>query len=282
MKIKSFFHPQTFTLSYIAYDDKTKDAVLIDSVVDYDPKSSTLSFKSAQIMYDFIKENDLKIHYLMETHAHADHLSGIDYMKSLFPNAKTAISENIKVVQDVFGGLFENNKNNDGSDFDVLLTDNGVVEAGSLKIKTIATPGHTPACMSFLVNEEALFTGDLLFAPDYGTGRCDFPGGDSKAMYSSIQKIYKLEDNIQVYPGHDYMPGGRIVWDHTSLAEHKNRNVHIQESTTEDEFTNFRNGRDSGLAAPNLLLQSVQFNAWAAKFKNGETKFLKMPLRIKE
>jgi glyoxylase-like metal-dependent hydrolase (beta-lactamase superfamily II) len=178
--------------------------------------------------------------------------------------------------------FFKMIRKNDGSDFDVLLNDGGMVEAGTLCIKTIATPGHTPACMSFLVNGEALFTGDLMFAPDYGTGRCDFPGGDSATMFESIQKVFSLEDNIQVYPGHDYMPGGRIVWDHTSLKEHKDGNVHINAKTTKEEFTTFRNNRDAGLAAPNLLLQSVQFNAWAAKFRNNETPFLKMPLRIKE
>ncbi len=282
MKIKSFFHPQTFTLSYIVSDESTKKAVLIDSVADYDSKASIIGFKSAKIMDDYLKENELDLVYLLETHAHADHLTGANFFKEKYPNSKVLISEKIKDVQSVFSDVFSKDSNNDGREFDQLLTDGETISVGNLSIKAIATPGHTPACMTFVINEQAAFTGDLLFAPDYGTGRCDFPAGSSKDMFNSISnKLYKLDDNIDVYPGHDYMPGGRIVWEKAKLKEHKDGNVQITKNTTESEFVGFRDGRDSGLAAPNLLLQSVQFNAWAGELLEKDKEFIKIPLRKK-
>lgn len=282
MEIKSFFHPDTFTLSYLVSDKDSKKAVLIDSVADYDPKSSSISFKSCEIVDDYIKENNLQLEYLIETHAHADHLTGISYFKQKYPNAKTAISENITAVQGVFSDLFAIDNDKSGKDFDHLMRDGEEFFVGGLNIKAIATPGHTPACMTIVINDEAAFTGDLIFAPDYGTGRCDFPAGSSKDMFHSISnKLYKLNDELDIYPGHDYMPGGRIVWEKAKLKEHKDQNVQITTKTTEDEFVNFRNNRDSGLAAPRLLLQSVQFNAWAGVSLYEEQSFLKIPLRKK-
>lgn len=283
MQIKSFFHPTTFTLTYLVFDEKTKDAVLIDSVLDYDVKSSTLSFTSANLMIDEIKKLELNLHYLLETHAHADHLSASSYFQKFFPKAKMIISEKIADVQNVFKDVFQLNKKNDGSQFDKLIKDNEVISAGSINIKSLATPGHTPACMSFVINDEAVFTGDLLFAPDYGTGRCDFPAGSSEQMYDSIMnKIYSLDENIMVYPGHDYMPGGRIVRIGASLREHKGANIHIDQNTSKEQFVSFRDARDRSLAAPNLLLQSVQFNAWASEQLNEKAPFLKIPIRIKD
>lgn len=280
MQIKTFYHPATYTLSYVVFDPATKDAVVIDSVLDYDPKGSTLGVKSADIMMDYLKSENLNVHYLLETHAHADHLTGASYLKQKLPNAKTAIGAGITEVQKIFKGLFQVDNDTTGADFDKLINDGEEITAGSLTIKAISTPGHTPACMTFVINEQAAFTGDLLFSPDYGTGRCDFPGGSSKSMYASINKVYNLPDNVQVYPGHDYQPGGRIVWDHAPLKLHKEANVHMNQDTSEDQFTSFRDGRDSGLAAPVLLLQSVQFNAWGGKLFNEEAPLLNIPLRI--
>ena len=229
-----------------------------------------------------MKEHSLQLEYLIETHAHADHLTGISYFKEKYPNAKTAISENIVDVQNVFSDLFAMDNDKTGKDFDHLMKDTEEFQVGDLKIKAIATPGHTPACMTIVINEKAAFTGDLIFAPDYGTGRCDFPAGSSKDMFNSISnKLYKLSDELDIYPGHDYMPGGRIVWEKAKLKEHKDHNVQITAKTTEDEFVNFRDKRDSGLAAPRLLLQSVQFNAWAGVSLFEEKSFLKIPLRKK-
>jgi glyoxylase-like metal-dependent hydrolase (beta-lactamase superfamily II) len=285
MKVKSFFHPSTYTLSFIAYDEKTKDAAIIDSVVDYDPKSSTISYTSPRIMMDFVKNNNLNIHYILETHAHADHLTGASYIKNYFPNAKVGIGSGIKDVQTVFKGLFQlNDADTTGKDFDVLFEDGQEVTCGSLTFKVITTPGHTPACVTYLFNNEAAFTGDSLFAPDFGTGRCDFPSGSSKTMFHSIHdKIYKLPKETLIYPGHDYMPGGRIVWEATTLENHLNNNIHITPSTSETEYTTMRDARDATLDAPVLLLQSVQFNAWGGKMlKDKEPQFLKMPLRKKD
>lgn len=281
MQIKHYFHPDTFTLSYLVYDENSKDAVLIDSVIDYDPKASMIKFTSANLMVRDIEKMGLNLAYLLETHAHADHLSGIGFLKEVFPNAKTAISEKIKDVQGVFGDVFQLDKANDGSEFDILLEDNQVLTVGDLSITAIATPGHTPACMTFVINDEAAFTGDLLFNPDYGTGRCDFPAGSSEQMFESIKRLYQLNDNIEVYPGHDYMPGGRIVQTNASLREHKDSNVQITANTKKEDFVAFRDKRDAGLAAPTLLLQSVQFNAWGADEINAESPKLTIPLRIK-
>lgn len=283
MKIDSFFHPQTFTLTYLVYDEGTRDAVLIDSVVDYDAKASTIAFKSTDLVMERIKELELNLHFLLETHAHADHLTGTSYIKKTFPKAKVGIGEGITAVQGLFKDFFQNGKESEGKSFDILFKDGETHSAGSLSFKVLSTPGHTPACVSYLFNEEALFTGDLLFAPDFGTGRCDFPGGSSKDMYNSLRKVYELDDKIMVYPGHDYMPGGRMVWDRARLGLHKRENIQMKDDTSESEFCGRRDNRDAGLAAPNLLLQSVQFNAWGGALPGeGGDDFLKIPLRIKK
>lgn len=281
--IKSFFHPATFTLTYLIYDEKTLDAVLIDPVADYDPKASTLSFKSAEIITDFINKNDLNIHYLLETHAHADHLSASQFLKKKFPKAIVAIGSGITNVQTLFKDFFQIDKESEGKSFDKLLKDEEKIQAGSLCFKVLSTPGHTPACVSYLFEDTALFVGDLIFAPDYGTGRCDFPGGSSRDMYQSLVKVYELSDDILVYPGHDYMPGGRMVWDNAPLAVQKSSNVQFRVGDGEEQFCSKRDARDATLSAPALLLQSVQFNVWGAKLPGeGGEPFFKIPLRLKE
>jgi glyoxylase-like metal-dependent hydrolase (beta-lactamase superfamily II) len=283
MKVETFFDKATFTLTYIVYDSKTKDSILIDPVLDYNPGSSKVSTESVEGVSKFIKENHLNLHLIMETHAHADHLSGAPELKKRFPNAKTAIGEKITLVQSTFSKAFNfKGFKSDGSQFDLLLKDGETVEAGSIKIKVIATPGHTPACTSFLI-DDMVFTGDSLFMPDFGTGRCDFPAGDAGVMYDSIMnRLYKLPDSTKVYTGHDYQPGGRELKYQSTIAEEKEKNIHLKKSTSREAYVEFRTSRDKTLQAPNLLLQSIQVNINAGhlppKEDNGVS-YLKIPIK---
>ncbi len=282
--VHTFFDKDTWTLTYVVFDPTTKDAVLIDPVWDYDPASSKLSQKSFNQTVNFIKENNLKLHYVLETHAHADHISGATLFKQNFPTVKVAIGARITEVQNVFKGVFnfDDSYKTDGSQFDVLLKDNSITKAGSLEIKTIFTPGHTPACSSFLIGD-ALFAGDAIFMPDYGTGRCDFPAGSAEALYESVKnKIYSLPDSTRVFVGHDYQPDGRPVAFESTVGDEKKFNIQLNCETTKEQFVNFRVNRDSGLAAPRLLLQSVQINIYGgslAKPENNGVSYLKIPIQ---
>jgi glyoxylase-like metal-dependent hydrolase (beta-lactamase superfamily II) len=283
MQIETFYDPATYTLTYVVFDENTKDALIIDPVLDYDPHASKTSTESLDKVYKFVEENGLNMHYCLETHAHADHLSGSVHLKEKYPNIKVAISEKITAVQDVFKGVFNFDfLKADGSQFDVLLKDNQEIEAGSLKVKVIATPGHTPACVSFLIND-AVFTGDALFMPDYGTGRCDFPAGSASDLYTSIHdKLYALPDNTRVFVGHDYQPEGRELKWETSIAESKKLNKQLKGETSREDFVQMRESRDATLRAPRLLLQSVQVNINAGHFPESEENgkaYLKMPIK---
>jgi glyoxylase-like metal-dependent hydrolase (beta-lactamase superfamily II) len=264
MKIQEFYDDVTFTLTYIAYDEFTKDAIIIDPVLDYDPQGSLVSKQSARQLLGFVDELKLNVHFILETHAHADHLTAAQFLKEKMPQAQAAIHENIKLVQEAFKGLFNfgDDFDTEGKVFDRLLKDNEEVKAGSLKFRVIHTPGHTPACVSYLVNDEALFTGDAIFMPDFGTGRCDFPKGSAEDLYDSIaNKIYALADDVKIYVGHDYQPGGRELQFQTTVGQEKADNIHLKAETIKEEFVKFRNERDAGLKAPKLLLQSIQVNA---------------------
>lgn len=285
MKIKHFFDPNTYTLTYVVMDELTKDAVIIDPVLDFNPTSIEISDNSIQEVLDFIASENLKIQGILETHAHADHLSSSQILKRLFPNAILGIGEKIKIVQEVFKEFFnmESLKTN-GEQFDHLFKDNEVISFGSLKMKAIPTPGHTPACMSYLF-ENNLFTGDALFMPDYGTGRCDFPKGSAKELYHSIsQNLYSLPDDIIVFVGHDYSPNGREMKFQTTIGESKKTNIQLNTHTSEQDFVNFRQARDKTLSAPKLLLPSIQININAGHLPNKEMNnksFLKLPLTLK-
>lgn len=282
-QIKAFFDPATYTLTYVVWDSQTKDAVIIAPVWDYDPAASKLSTTSLDAVLKYIAENNLNPHYVLETHAHADHLSSSQLFKQHFPNLKVAIGEKIIEVQKVFKKLF-NLKDDfpaDGNEFDVLLKDESILNAGSLKIKTIFTPGHTPACASYLI-DDAVFTGDALFMPDYGTGRCDFPAGSSDALYDSVKKLYELPDSTRVFVGHDYQPNGRGVEFESSIGEEKRNNIQLKSDTARQDFVDFRNRRDKTLAAPKLLLPSVQINIQAGHLPKAEENgmpYLKIPVR---
>lgn len=282
LQIQHFFDPATSTLTYVVFDKDTRDAVVIDPVWDYDPAASQLSTKSMDPVVAYLKENSLKPHFIMETHAHADHLSSSQLFKNFFPDIKIAIGERITEVQKIFKTVFNmQDLNVTGQDFDVLLKDGQELQAGSLKIKTIFTPGHTPACASYLI-EDALFTGDAIFMPDSGTGRCDFPAGSAESLYDSVMnRIYALPDNIRLFVGHDYQPQGRTLQFQTTVAEQKEKNIQLKGHTSKEEFVKFRTERDKTLSAPKLLLPSIQVNIRAGHLpapENNGTRYLKLPL----
>lgn len=278
MKIQHFFDKRTDTLTYLVYDAATKDAVVIDPVLDYDPIGSKVWTDSVDAVVDVLESLGLELHFVLETHAHADHLSGARYIQQSFPSAKIAIGERIVDVQRVFKRVFDlpDEFPTDGSQFDRLLRDGEQLHAGSLAIDVLFTPGHTPACVTYKV-EDALFTGDALFMPDMGTGRCDFPAGSAETLYDSITgRIYSQPDSTRIYVGHDYCPNGRPLAFETTVAEQKAANVRLRASTTREEFVEFRRKRDKELAAPRLLFQSVQVNVDAGSLPT----HFKIPLNV--
>jgi len=287
MKIEVFFDKTTSTLTYVVWDQTTKDAVVIDPVMDYDLSSSTYDYKSVDKITNYLKENDLNLHFIMETHVHADHLTGAQELKKRIPNAKIAIGNQISKVQETFKSFFNlgDEFRTDGSQFDRLLKDNELVEAGSLKFKTLHTPGHTPACCSYLI-KDAVFTGDTLFMPDFGVARCDFPGGNSDTLFDSVKnKLYSLPNATRYFTAHDYQPGGRELKYESTIGESKKNNIHLNELTTKDEFVIFRTEKDKTLSAPKLLLPSVEINMDAGRFPGPEennVSYLKIPLRPKK
>lgn len=285
-RIQTWYDADTSTMTYAVFDPASKDAVIIDPVLDYDPHGSTTSEVSIEKVVEFIKTNELKPHLIMETHAHADHLSGAQGLKKRFPNAQIVIGANITLVQKTFKPIFNMGADFpvDGTQFDRLLQDGEEINAGTIRIKTIFTPGHTPACSSYLIGD-AVFTGDALFMPDSGTGRCDFPAGDANALYESIaKKLYKLPDNTRVFVGHDYQPNGREVRCETTIGESKRQNIQLKAETSREDFVKFRTTRDKTLSAPRLLFQSVQVNIDAGRLpppeRNG-IRYIKMPLNLK-
>jgi glyoxylase-like metal-dependent hydrolase (beta-lactamase superfamily II) len=263
MKIDARFHDATSTLTYVVYDEKTRDAVVIDPVLDYDPIASQTSTSAAQALLGWIRERGLTVHFILETHAHADHLTSAQFLAREL-GAKVVIGEDIRVVQKTFAPVFglDAEFRTDGSQFDRLVADGEIVRAGSLEIRAMHTPGHTPACMSFLVGD-AVFTGDALFMPDSGTGRCDFPRGSAEQLYASIQRLYALPEATRVFVGHDYQPGGRPLAYETTIGASKRHNHQLGAETTQAAFVRLRNERDATLAAPRLLFPSVQVNIQA-------------------
>jgi glyoxylase-like metal-dependent hydrolase (beta-lactamase superfamily II) len=282
--IQEFFDAETFTLTYVVWDELTKDSVIIDSVLDYDHSSGNYSTRQADQLLVYIKENKLNVHYLLETHAHADHLTASVYLKEKLPHAKVGIGKNITLVQEVFKGVFNLDIKADGSQFDHLFEEDEIVHAGSLSFKVLFTPGHTPACTSLLF-DGVVFTGDALFMPDYGTGRCDFPKGSAEDLFVSIsEKLYSLPDNTAVYTGHDYQPGGRELQFRSTIGTSKKENIRLKQNTSREDFIKFRSERDATLSAPHLLLPSIQVNIDAGhlpKADNNGVSYLRIPLTKK-
>ncbi len=286
MEIKAFFDERTFTLTYVVWDENTRDAVAIDTVLNYDPLGSQTSTESLDELSAFVRDNGLRLHWALETHAHADHLSGAQMLKRRF-DAKSAIGAQITAVQETFKGVFDLGEEfqTDGSQFDKLLEDGETLVAGSLEVKAIATPGHTPACLTYQIGD-ALFTGDALFMHDYGTGRCDFPKGSASDLYGSITgKLYALPDQMRVFPGHDYLPNGRELVYETTVGKSKTDNPQLRAETTKEEFVSEREKRDAKLAAPRLLFQSVQFNIAGGQLPPaGSTgiRYFKLPVNMRK
>jgi len=283
-QVEHFFDPVTSTLTYLVFDPTTRDAVVIDPVMDFDAASGRTASTSADLVADAIARRGLKLHLTLETHVHADHLSGSQHLKRLF-GAEVAIGERIAEVQATFDRIFDLPVGFalDGSQFDRLLRDREIVHAGALAIEVIATPGHTPACLSYLIGD-AVFTGDALFVEDSGTGRCDFPRGDALALFHSVHdRLYALPGETRVFVGHDYQPAGRTLAFETTIDRERAHNIHLTAATTEAEFVAFRTARDRTLAAPKLLLPSVQVNVDAGRLPPPDARgrrFLRLPVNF--
>lgn len=281
MRIEHFFDEATFTLTYVVLDEKTKTAVVIDPVMDYEAGSGRTSNGSSERVATFLDAHGLEAPYVLDTHAHADHLTGMPFFQARY-GSRTVIGKHISEVQARFRDIFNLGPDFpvDGSQFDVLLEDGDVLEAGPLRIEAIHTPGHTPACLAYRIGD-ALFVGDALFMPDYGTGRCDFPGGSGAALYDSIQRLYALPEATRVFTGHDYQPGGRELRYESTIGEQKRSNVQLDGSTTKEAYIAFREERDAGLAVPKLILPALQVNVRAGRLPEPEANgvaYLKIPL----
>lgn len=280
--VKAFFDEATFTVSYVVVDPTTRTCAIVDSVLDFHPASGRTQKDSADAVIAYVKNEGLKVEWILETHVHADHLSAAPYLKQTL-GGKLGIGFNITVVQNTFGKVFNAGTEfaRDGSQFDHLFTDNEIFSIGSLKARAIHTPGHTPACMAYVVGD-ATFVGDTLFMPDYGTARCDFPGGDARQLYRSIQKLFALPPETRLFMCHDYKAPGRdeYRWE-TTVAEERARNIHVRDGIGEDEFVVMRTKRDATLDMPRLILPSVQVNMRAGHMPPPETngvRYLKLPV----
>jgi len=282
LEIKTFFDEKnTSTLTHLVYDSETNDAVVFDPVLDLDSKNWRTYQHSLKSLDDFIHAHQLKLHFVLDTHIHADHLSGMQYLKEKY-KVPLVINSAITVVQETFKEVLNLAEKFDvsGADFDVLVKDGDQLKAGSILIDVLHTPGHTPACTSYKIADH-VFTGDALFVPSIGTGRCDFPKGSAKDLYHSVtQKLYLLADETKVYPGHDY-PGSRALQTFTTIGESKKSNVDLPVSRSEAEYVAFMEKRDAGLSLPKLIYPSVQVNLTAGKLPEKESNgqhYLKIPV----
>ncbi|MEK0085926.1 MBL fold metallo-hydrolase [Benzoatithermus flavus] len=281
-EVTAFFDEPTNTVSYVVADPATRKCALVDSVLDFDPASGRTDRHSADRMIAFVQEHGLEVEWILETHVHADHLSAAPYLKERL-GGKLGIGRNITIVQNVFGKIFNAGTEfqRDGSQFDHLFEDGETFRLGSIEARALHTPGHTPACMTYVIGDAA-FVGDTLFMPDYGTARCDFPGGDARQLYRSIRKIFALPDETRLFMCHDYKAPGRdeYRWE-TTVGEEKRYNVHVHEGVSEDAFVAMRTARDRTLGMPRLILPSVQVNMRAGQMPppedNGQ-RYLKIPL----
>ncbi|ORX90966.1 hydroxyacylglutathione hydrolase [Basidiobolus meristosporus CBS 931.73] len=285
--IVPFFHKPSSTFTYIIVDEKTSESAILDPCVDYDLISGRISSKPLDEIIDFVKSEKLNVKWLLDTHVHADHLSGLEHLKKNLPNSQTAIGENVKMVQKRVNKFFNPVRlDHDGSQFDFLLADGQKIQIGDIAIKAIHTPGHTPDSISYLVND-CLFVGDTIFMPDVGTARCDFPGGSAEQLYRTIMdKFYTLPDTTKMFMCHDYPPeyrGKEPPRYLSTVAEEMEKNIHIKKDTTMEEFVKFRNARDDALDLPKLLLPSLQINAIAGKLPEPEVdgkSYIKFPINF--
>ena len=282
--VKTFFDEPTFTFSHVVSDPETKECAIIDSVLDFDYASGKTDRVSADQIIAYIKEESLQTQWILETHVHADHLSAAPYLKEKL-GGTLAIGDQITVVQNVFGKAFNAGTDfeRDGSQFDHLFKDDESFSIGSIAAKAIHTPGHTPACMSYLIGD-ALFVGDTLFMPDYGTARCDFPGGDATTLFQSIQKLFTLPDETRVFMCHDYKAPGRDEYQfETTIGEERQHNIHVSVEHDQADFIHMRESRDATLDMPRLILPSVQVNMRAGHMPPAEDngqRYLKIPVDL--
>jgi glyoxylase-like metal-dependent hydrolase (beta-lactamase superfamily II) len=279
--IKAFFDENTNTVTYVVSDPETASAAIIDPVLDYDAASGRTDTRSADAVVDYVKAHALSVEWILETHVHADHLSGAHYLKDQV-GGRTGIGRDVAAVQDTFRKIFNIERlAADGSQFDRLFADDDTFSIGQLEGRVLHTPGHTPACMTYVIGDAA-FVGDTLFMPDFGTARCDFPGGSARTLYRSIQRILSLPADTRLFMCHDYKAPGRdeYRWE-TTVAEQREKNVHVHTGVTEDEFVEFREGRDAKLGMPALILPSLQANIRAGDLPDPEAngiRYFKVPI----
>ena len=280
-KIQNFFDKQTSTLSYVVYCNLTKKCSVIDSVLDFDYSSGSVDYLNADKIISYINKNELELEWLIETHVHADHLSASPYIQKRL-GGKIGISEKISDIQDIFGKTFNAGTEfqRDGSQFDKLFNNNDEYQIGKINCKVIHTPGHTPACTAHVIGN-SIFVGDTLFMPDLGSARADFPGGDARELYRSIQKILSYPDETELFICHDYPPSTREVTCSTTVGEQKKKNIHVKTSISEDEFVKIRENRDKTLNMPKLIIPSIQVNMRAGNLPppedNGNV-YIKVPI----
>lgn len=280
--VKAFFDEATNTVSFVVQEPKGRACAIIDSVLDFDQASGRTSTASADEIITYVQENDLDTQWILETHVHADHLSAAPYLQDKL-GGKIGIGENITVVQDTFGKIFNEGTEfqRDGSQFDALYKEGDSFHIGQMRSDVLHTPGHTPACMTYVIGDAA-FVGDTLFMPDFGTARCDFPGGSSETLFKSIQKILALPDETRIFVGHDYKAPGRddYAWE-TTVGEQKALNVHIGTGKSVEDFVQMRDARDATLGMPRLILPSLQVNMRAGQMPPPDDQgdvFLKIPV----
>lgn len=281
--VQAFFDAATNTVSYIVHDPETKKAAIIDPVLDFTPRNGRISTSSADALLAAAKAQGLDIIYLLETHAHADHLSAAHHLRNM-TGAPVVIGSHITEVQSIFAAIFEaDDVTADGSQFDRLVKQGDSLPLGSLTIEILHTPGHTPACLTYLIGDAA-FVGDTLFMPDYGTARTDFPGGSAYTLYGSIRKILALPPETRIFVGHDYLPTGRATYQwETSVAQQRAGNIHVHDGISEDDFVTMRTARDKTLEAPLLILPSLQVNIRAGELppaSPGGHVYLQIPVNV--
>ncbi len=282
LAVTPFFHADSWTWSYIAADPHSRQAAIIDPVLDFDPKSGRTSTRSAQQIVDRIRAASLEVRWILETHAHADHLSAGHWLKTQWPEATLAIGEGIRTVQKTFRPIFNLGEHFaiDGSQFDQLFVDGERFALGAQEAEVIAVPGHTSDSVAYRIGD-ALFVGDSIFMPDGGTARCDFPGGDAHTLYRSIQRLFALPETTRVFVCHDYAPGGRDYACETTIAAQKAGNIHVRDGIGETEFVAMRTARDATLSMPTLILPAIQVNLRAGALpdpENNGVRYLKLPL----
>lgn len=283
-KVASFFDHETNTISYVVRDPASRKCAVIDSVMDIDYASGRISYKSADLIIEYVRNNNLEVEWLIETHAHADHLSAAPYIQGKL-GGKIGIGEHITTVQKVFGKVFNEGTEfqRDGSQFDRLFKDGDTYAIGSMKAFVMHTPGHTPACTTHVIGDAA-FVGDTLFMPDGGTARADFPGGDARALYHSVRKVLEtLPPQTRLFMCHDYAPGGREYRWETTVGEERTANIHVRDGTTEEEFVAVREARDKTLGMPRLIIPSLQVNIHAGHLPEPDAsgkRFLKVPIDV--